>query len=81
MESGSTTLTALLLLSLAAGGFGYSLGWQRAQLTASQEFDHRLSVLNGERFRALTQSTGGEPDSLTLAAAQRSPDQDRSRGQ
>ena len=33
---------ALLLLSISAGAFGYSFGWQRGQIAARQDSDFRI---------------------------------------
>lgn len=33
---------ALLLLSIAAGTFGYSYGWQRGQIAARQDSDFKI---------------------------------------
>ena len=44
MDVTRTRLFALLLLAASAGGFGYSLGWQRGQISGRADGDRQLQA-------------------------------------
>jgi hypothetical protein len=60
MDFARFRVAALLLLTMAAGAFGYSFGWERGQIAAKHDTDMQLKIMQ-DRISQHWPDAAGEP--------------------
>lgn len=60
MDFARFRVASLLLLTMAAGAFGYCFGWQRGQIAAKHDTDMQLKVMQDRIFQHQAADAAGE---------------------